>query len=121
MACCFVEESEQGEQMKNQEFDDILASLQQIVRQAYTLGRSDALKQVVEVLKADAASAKPLALMGPAEEAGSDTAVPQVDSVAVRPEQATPEPFKASNDDHGTASSAEDPTPWYARQPRGMW
>ena len=107
--------------MKNQEFDDILASLQQIVRQAYTLGRSDALKQVVEVLKVDAASAKPLALMGPTEAVVPAAAMSPADNVASQPDPATTEPLKASNDDRGTAQPAEDSTPWYARQPRGMW
>ena len=53
--------------MKGPEYEEILASLQEIVRQAYALGRSDALKQVVDVLKTDAVPPKPLALTGPAE------------------------------------------------------
>ena len=53
--------------MKSAEYEEILASLQEIVRQAYALGRSDALKQVVEVLKTDDMPPKPLALMAPAE------------------------------------------------------
>jgi hypothetical protein len=106
-----------GDGMQTQEFDEILASLQQIVRQAYTLGRSDALKQVVEVLKADAASAKPLALMGPADEAAPLVTPPPQESAV----PASPPPMKASNDDHGTPPPSTDAAPWWARQPRSAW
>ena len=107
--------------MKNQEFDDILASLQQIVRQAYSLGRSDALKQVVEVLKADAGSAKPLALLGPADAAPPAVTPPPQESVSAAQEDASPAALKASNDDHGAPSPSAEPTPWWARQPRSAW
>lgn len=51
--------------MQSSEYEDILSSLQKIVRQAYDLGRADALKQVVEVLRTDPVPPKPLALAAP--------------------------------------------------------
>lgn len=52
--------------MASSEYGDILEAMQKIVRQAYDLGRAEALKQVVEVLKTDPVPAKPLALPAPA-------------------------------------------------------
>ena len=52
--------------MPSSDYEEILESLQKIVRQAYDLGRAEALKQVVEVLKTDPVPPKPLALPAPA-------------------------------------------------------
>ena len=52
--------------MQSSDYEDILASMQKIVRQAYDLGRAEALKQVMEVLKTDPVPPKPLALPAPA-------------------------------------------------------
>ena len=106
--------------MQNQELDDILASLQQIVREAYALGRADALKQVVEVLKADAAAAKPLALAAPTDEPAPAAAPAPTENGASLHDQAPPQ-FKPSNDDGGAAAAGGAPTPWWSRQPRSMW
>jgi hypothetical protein len=109
----------EGDWMQNQELDDILASLQKIVREAYALGRGDALKQVVEVLKADAASTKPLALAAPADEPAPSVTPAPTQSVPSPHDQA-PRQFKSSNDDRGAAAAGAEPTPWWARQPRSM-
>ena len=106
--------------MQNAELDEILASLQQFVRQAYALGRSDALKQVVEVIKADPTSVRPLALLGPADEAASFVTAPPTGSVALPQDEASP-PAKPSNDDYDATAAGVDATPWWARQPRTMW
>ena len=105
--------------MQNQELDDILGSLQQIVRQAYALGRSEALKQVVEVLKADASSANPLALLGPTNEAGSSVTPPSTESAA--PPQDHAPLFKPSNDDHDATAASARATPWWMREPRAVF
>ncbi len=52
--------------MQNHELAEIDASLQAIVRRAYDLGRSEALKRVVQVLSPDH-PADQLALMAPEE------------------------------------------------------
>lgn len=80
--------------MQNHELAEIDASLQAIVRRAYDLGRSEALKRVVEVLNADR-PADQLALMAP------DDAAPPAS--------------------HDNAPNHEEPavkTPWWARPVR---
>jgi hypothetical protein len=52
--------------VENPELAEINASLQAIVRRAYDLGRSEALKRVVDVLSNDRPAADQLALMPPA-------------------------------------------------------
>jgi hypothetical protein len=52
--------------LQNTELTEIEASLQVIVRRAYDLGRSDALRKVVDVLSADRPCPAPPALMAPA-------------------------------------------------------
>ncbi len=54
--------------MRSREYEEILASLQEVVRRAYALGRSEALKQVVQVMQTDESSWKPLAIAGPTEQ-----------------------------------------------------
>lgn len=61
------------------EFEELLSSLQKIVRQAYLLGRSEALKQVVEVMKTDDASWRPLAITGPTDLPAGSRAGPHGD------------------------------------------
>ncbi len=80
--------------MDNQELAEINASLQAIVRRAYELGRTEALKRVVEVLSADRPPAEQLALMAP-------------DKTGAGPYEAAPE--HAMNGQE--ASSAK---PWWA-------
>ena len=53
--------------MHNDELSELDASLQAIVRRAYDLGRSEALKRVVEVLSTERPSDQ-LALMAPPED-----------------------------------------------------
>jgi hypothetical protein len=52
--------------LHNHELEEIDASLQAIVRRAYDLGRTEALKRVVDVLSAER-PADQLALMAPEE------------------------------------------------------
>ena len=86
--------------MPGPEYDAILASLQEIVRQAYALGRSDALKQVVDVMKADEGTWKqPLALTGPGGTAAEGEAA---DGSAEAAAAAVPE--------------AADTRPWWFRK-----
>lgn len=47
--------------------DDIVASVEDAVRRAYALGRSDAMKRVVELAQADDPGLRAVALLGPAE------------------------------------------------------
>ena len=112
--------------MPSPEFETILASLQKIVNEAYSLGRSEALKQVVEVLKADSASARPLALMAPSEQATAQglAARQDNDENAVR---TAPAATGREEAEHATAANATAQQaaaeqvvqgPWWARPPR---
>ena len=53
--------------MNNPELASLEASLQTLVRQAYDLGRRDALKKVVDMLNTERPGEEPLALMAPHE------------------------------------------------------
>jgi hypothetical protein len=83
--------------LQNPEFTDIDASIQALVRRAYDLGRSDALKKVVEVLNTESISSERLALMGPIPGA----------------EEPPPEHQTAANDPRPSLTSSE-PAPWWA-------
>ncbi len=105
--------------MQNKEFEDILASMEQIVRQAYTLGRSDALKQVVEVLNADPLSVKTLALPGPDHQSAASIATHEADGIAAD-DNAPASPPNLVEDNRGKATGTVDATPWFKRPPRNM-
>ena len=51
--------------VQNSDLTDIEASMQALVRRAYELGRTDALRKVVDVLNTDRPNADQLALTGP--------------------------------------------------------
>jgi hypothetical protein len=60
--------------MSSSDYEDILAALQALTQRAYQLGRSEALKRVIEVMQANDTPTKPLALMAPAEIAPAPSA-----------------------------------------------
>ncbi len=72
--------------MQTSQLAEIDASLKALVRRAYDLGRDDALKQVVDVLKSDRACSEPLALAGPADAAASMPGPELEDAASVQPE-----------------------------------
>jgi hypothetical protein len=57
--------------MSQQEINDVVASVEALVRRAYTLGRRDGLRHLVKFAESDEAIAKPLALLAPAAEAAA--------------------------------------------------
>ncbi len=103
--------------MQSPEFQELLTSVQRIVSDAYALGRSEALKRVVEVLQVDPPSPKPLALMSPAEDTNRPIAgtVQDNDNAVVRME--APEPAETTG--HATGDVEQVVTgPWWSRPPR---
>lgn len=54
--------------------DDILASVEDAVRRAYALGRSDAMRRIVELAQSDDPGLRAVALLGPAEPARREAA-----------------------------------------------
>lgn len=53
--------------MSSPEFDELLASVQELVRRAYKQGRQDALKAVVATLQNEDPAPRPLAIAAPAK------------------------------------------------------
>lgn len=103
--------------MQSPEFQEILTSVQRIVSDAYALGRSDALKRVVEVLKADAPSSKSLALISPAEDTNNTMprTVQDNDNGASRTE--TPNIGGTGGHSDGDVEQVVT-VPWWSRPPR---
>jgi hypothetical protein len=92
--------------MNSSEYEEILASVQDVVQRAYALGRTEALKRVIEVMKADETPARPLALMAP----GAAPAQPKA-------------PIEASTHTapvHSATSDEERPA-WWARPARAAY
>jgi len=92
--------------MNSSEYEEILASVQDVVQRAYALGRSEALKRVIEVMKADEAPAKPLALMAP----GEAPAQPEA-PIETNPQTAPT---------HSATTDEERPA-WWARPARAVY
>jgi len=80
--------------------DDIVASVEDAVRRAYALGRSDAMKRVVELAQSDDPGLRAVALLGPAEPARPD----QAQSL----HHAAPEPAAEEVGPHEAAAEAAD-------------
>jgi ferritin-like metal-binding protein YciE len=83
--------------VQNPELAQLDATLQTLIRRAYDLGRTDALKKVVDVLNHESPGGDYLALSAPAE-----TEAPQA---------APPEPVNGK-------PAAAPPRPWWARSGR---
>lgn len=103
--------------MQSPEFQELLISVQSIVSDAYALGRSEALKRVVEVLQVDPPSPKPLALMSPAEDTNKPMAgTVQDNDNAMAP---TETPDVAGTTGHTSRDAQQVVTgPWWSRPPR---
>ena len=96
--------------------DDIVAAVEDAVRRAYALGRSDAMKRVVELAQADDPGLRTIALLGPAEpsrqaapgflEAPAQPA-PVTDEA---PPDAAPAQHAAPDEAHQAASQGQPPT-----------
>lgn len=90
--------------MSNTELASLEESLHALIRQAYDLGRRDALKKVVDVLNEERPSGEQLALMAPDGTTQAPTPLPTTQEM---PEPAEAEPAPALQDAH---------TPWWARR-----
>lgn len=91
--------------MDSPEFNEIMSALQGIVRRAYTLGRADALKRVIETMEKDEASWKPLAITGPVDSAPA-TAERHFDHA---------EPVPSHGGTAAKPASGGSSVPWYLR------
>ena len=101
--------------------DDILASVEDAVRRAYALGRSDAMRRVVELAQSDDPGLRAVALLGPAEPARRESA-PAFLEAPVEPapvmEQAPPEAAPVMHAESHERSEAGPPaSPQHPSQP----
>lgn len=105
--------------MQSSEYEDILGSMQKIVRQAYDLGRAEALRQVVEVLKTDPVPPKPLALAAPAPSIEPERAEPvHAEAAHGVPPDAMPD---AKMDILATPAKTPDAPPRDEKAPSRPW
>lgn len=103
--------------MSSSDYEEILASVQDVVQRAYALGRAEALKRVIEVMKGDEQPAKPLALMAPSEATPHDAAPRS--AASSHAEAAEPITPGTSSDSGAEPSAGGDTAPaWWARPPR---
>lgn len=95
--------------------DDIVAAVEDAVRRAYALGRSDAMKRVVELAQADDPGLRAVALLGPAEPSrqtapGSLEAPAQpAPAMDETPPDAPPAQHAAPDEAHQAASQGQPP------------
>ena len=105
--------------MSSSDYEEILASVQDVVQRAYSLGRAEALKRVIEVMKGDEQPAKPLALMAPSESAGHEATKQSVASS--HPETAEPMTLGKPSESGADQAAGGDSAPaWWARPPRNV-
>jgi hypothetical protein len=98
--------------VSSSDYEEILTALQALTQRAYQLGRSEALKRVIEVMQADDIPGKPLALLPPAEITTELTVTDSNEGkLAATPvlQSQTNVPFEANA-----------PTPWWSRPARSI-
>ncbi len=103
--------------MPGKELETIAASMQDALHRAYALGRSDALRRVVEMVQADELGSKTVALLSHSEPSASEAphpeappiAMPHADAPHVDAEAEASEPPSdaAHNDNAERADAAE--------------
>ncbi len=98
--------------MESAEYKDILASLQALTQRAYQLGRTEALKRVIEVMQADEPPIKPLALMAPTEPAPDTGKSEAAEAISAE----SPVPASETT----LSADADIPTPWWSRPVRSI-
>ena len=87
--------------MPSNELETIAASIQDALHRAYEMGRSDALRRVVEMVQQDELGSKTVALLGHSEPAAADT--PQPDT-----QQIESQPIPLPHDDGLSAADPDD-------------
>ena len=98
--------------MSSSDYDEILAALQALTQRAYQLGRSEALKRVIEVMQSNETPGKALALPAPAETATEPTLPGTSEG------KAAPEAVHQSQTN--SPAEADVPTPWWSRPARSI-
>lgn len=86
--------------MPNSELETIAASMTEAIHRAYSLGRTDALRRVVEMVQQDDLGSRAVALIGRTEPAQADRhdEPPAADTVSIHKDHGHTEP---GHSDHG--------------------
>lgn len=71
--------------MQTNELETIAASMQDALRRAYALGRSDALRRVVQLVQQDELGSKTVALLGHSEPPVAETPHPESQKIEAQP------------------------------------
>lgn len=126
--------------MPNSELETIAASMTEAIHRAYSLGRTDALRRVVEMVQQDDLGSRAVALIGRTEPAQADRhdEPPAADTVSIHKDQGhEPKHSDHGHSDHGhaerghtdrdqetaaattpasTARESEEPVAWWRRK-----
>ena len=92
--------------LQSSDLSEINVSMQALVRRAYDLGRSDALKKVVDVLNADQNQSERLALMAPPV---AEPSLEHPDPANDAQPASEPESVEVTH-----RAMTTEPTPWWA-------
>lgn len=123
--------------MPHNDLDSIAADMQDAIHRAYALGKSDALRRVVEMVQADELGSKAVALLGPAEPKADplmhavEASAPHAEAAHAHSDEqpnslssssqagipAGPQAGEPAHNDNDDADSAPDQSsmPWYRR------
>ncbi len=102
--------------MQSNELETIAASIQDALHRAYALGRSDALRRVVEMVQADELGSKTVALLGHSEPPAEE--VPQIEAPPAEPEiEASAAPSDAAHNDNAEPASIPEQEQHQASSP----
>lgn len=108
--------------MQNNELESIGAAMQDAIHRAYALGRTDALRRVVEMVQKDELGSKAVALLGPADIKPSEPAQPEPnveEPLANTANQSSPlnQGSATQEPDHGERVHAYDAEPHAVAEP----
>lgn len=103
--------------MQSNELETIAASIQDALHRAYALGRSDALRRVVEIVQADDLGSKTVALLSHSEPPAEEP--PQIEAPPAEPEieASAPSPSDAAHNDNAERAGAPEREPHPASPP----
>ncbi len=97
--------------MQSNELETIAASIQDALHRAYALGRSDALRRVMEIVQADDLGSKTVALLSHSEPPAKEP--PQIEAADAEPEieASVPPPSDAAHNDNVEREPHQAPSP----------
>jgi hypothetical protein len=101
--------------MPSNELETIAASIQDALHRAYEMGRSDALRRVVQMVQQDELGSKTVALLGRSEPSVAETPHPESQKTEAQPIQL---PHDENEADAGPSDATHDADAGHADTPR---